>query len=299
MNVVQTLSGPVIGAVIGYFTNYIAVKMLFRPLYPVKLGKLTLPFTPGVIPKRKNELAAALGSMVGNTLITREDLEKALLSDGMKQSVIDGIVKYVTKQSDTTRTVKDTLNCFMDEKDYQEFKLQIEQLLSEKIAAGLSQIDLGAIIANKGGAALKEKVQGTMLAMMLNDKLIESFAEPIGEKVKEYLQNHGAEKIQPVVIEEIKKLENQTISDVLGKIPINEKQIKELAGSLYNDCIKSTSDSIIKQIDVVEIVKNKVMDMDVKDIERLVLSVMKKELSTVVNLGAGLGFIIGLLNLFF
>ena len=56
MNWIQILAGPAIGAVIGYCTNYVAVKMLFRPLKPIRIGKFTLPFTPGVIPKRKKEL---------------------------------------------------------------------------------------------------------------------------------------------------------------------------------------------------------------------------------------------------
>ena len=51
MNFLRLLAGPLIGAVIGYCTNYIAVKMLFRPLYPVKIGNWTLPFTPGIIPR--------------------------------------------------------------------------------------------------------------------------------------------------------------------------------------------------------------------------------------------------------
>ncbi|MDD6065009.1 MAG: DUF445 family protein, partial [Firmicutes bacterium] len=53
MNWIQIFAGPAIGAVIGYCTNYVAVKMLFRPLKPIRIGKFTLPFTPGVIPKRK------------------------------------------------------------------------------------------------------------------------------------------------------------------------------------------------------------------------------------------------------
>ena len=47
------IAGPLIGAVIGYFTNYLAVKMLFRPRREIKIGSKTLPFTPGVIPERK------------------------------------------------------------------------------------------------------------------------------------------------------------------------------------------------------------------------------------------------------
>ena len=39
--------------------------------------------------------------------------------------------------------------------------------------------------------------------------------------------------------------------------------------------------------------------MDVLEIEELVLSVMKKELDTIVNLGALIGFVIGIVNIFF
>jgi hypothetical protein len=46
MEILKILAGPVIGAVIGYTTNYIAVKMLFKPLYPVKIGNFTLPLRP-------------------------------------------------------------------------------------------------------------------------------------------------------------------------------------------------------------------------------------------------------------
>ena len=70
MDWIQILAGPVIGAVIGYFTNYIAVKMMFRPLKPIKFKNYTLPFTPGIIPKGKDRLAKALGEAVGENLLT-------------------------------------------------------------------------------------------------------------------------------------------------------------------------------------------------------------------------------------
>ena len=60
MHYLELISGPLIGGIIGYSTNYIAVKMLFRPLKPVKIGNYTLPFTPGIIPKRKDKLAEAI-----------------------------------------------------------------------------------------------------------------------------------------------------------------------------------------------------------------------------------------------
>ena len=80
MSIIHVLSGPVIGAVIGYCTNYIAVKMLFRPLRPVHLFGRQLPFTPGIIPKGQARLARAIGGVVGDTLLTEEDLQQMLLT---------------------------------------------------------------------------------------------------------------------------------------------------------------------------------------------------------------------------
>ena len=50
----RQFSGPIIGAIIGYCTNYIAVKMLFYPRKPIYLCGRQLPFTPGAIPKGKD-----------------------------------------------------------------------------------------------------------------------------------------------------------------------------------------------------------------------------------------------------
>lgn len=62
----EYLAGPLVGSVIGYFTNFLAVKMLFHPRNEVKVLGHTLPFTPGVIPKGKPRLARAIGEAVGN-----------------------------------------------------------------------------------------------------------------------------------------------------------------------------------------------------------------------------------------
>ena len=53
----EKLAGPIIGALIGYCTNYIAVKMLFYPKQEVRIFGRKLPFTPGAIPKGKQRLA--------------------------------------------------------------------------------------------------------------------------------------------------------------------------------------------------------------------------------------------------
>jgi len=85
----------IIGAVIGGFTNYIAIKMLFHPYNAIHIGSWKLPFTPGLIPKRRGELAKQLGETVTKYLLTPEVFRKKLLSDDIRESVLKFTQKKV------------------------------------------------------------------------------------------------------------------------------------------------------------------------------------------------------------
>ena len=199
MNVIEILAGPVIGAVIGYFTNYIAVKMLFRPLKPVKIGGKTLPFTPGIIPKGKARLAKALGKAVGERLLTGEDIQKMLLSREMKDTVLDAVVKGIQEVQHSQDSLEDFLEQYMTSEDYEAMRGRLEEFITEKIGQGLENLDVGKIIAEEGAKEIKEKFQGTMVSMFLKEDLIKSIAEPIGDKVGEYIRENGRDKIRPIV----------------------------------------------------------------------------------------------------
>ena len=69
---------PIVGAVIGYCTNLLAIKMLFRPYQPVYLFGRQLPFTPGLVPKEQARLAKKLAEAVGNSILTPEVLAQEL-----------------------------------------------------------------------------------------------------------------------------------------------------------------------------------------------------------------------------
>jgi uncharacterized membrane protein YheB (UPF0754 family) len=81
------IAPPLLGAVIGYVTNYVAIRMLFRPLKPWRLLGFRLPMTPGVIPKKRQELAQNIGKMVGGHLLTSDDVRKALTEAGFQQEL--------------------------------------------------------------------------------------------------------------------------------------------------------------------------------------------------------------------
>src|SRR6056297_957397 len=78
---------PVIGALIGYITNDIAIKMLFRPLRARYIGTWRLPFTPGIIPRQREKLAESIGVMVSRELITEDALRRQISSEAFQKSL--------------------------------------------------------------------------------------------------------------------------------------------------------------------------------------------------------------------
>lgn len=292
------LVGPIVGSIIGYCTNYIAVKMLFRPLNPVKIGNFTLPFTPGIIPKGKKRLAKALGEAVGTTLLTEEDLEKTLLSERMVNEVSSSFISLINSQIKNV-PIKELVLKYVDNSKLDAINNNSADLLTDKIMTNLISLNVGQLIADQGAIAIKEKVQGSFLAMMVNDKLINSLTGPLSEKINSYISENGHEIISPLMIKEINNLENQNVKYFIDKFNLSDTDIEGVIKKLYISLIKDSANSIVKNMNVSEIVENKVNQMDTLEIEKLVMSVMKKELNAVVNLGALIGFILGIINCLF
>ena len=74
----QYIASPALGALIGYVTNKVAIKMLFRPLKAWRVLGIRIPMTPGVIPSKRHELAVNMGEMVGDHLLTSKEIGHAL-----------------------------------------------------------------------------------------------------------------------------------------------------------------------------------------------------------------------------
>ncbi len=85
---------PVAGAVIGYITNYIAIKMLFRPYNEKYIFGMHVPFTPGLIPKEKARIAKALGNTVGTTILSEDVVVNSLTKQDVLES-IEGLADKV------------------------------------------------------------------------------------------------------------------------------------------------------------------------------------------------------------
>lgn len=88
---------PLLGAIIGYITNDLAIKMLFRPLTEKRIFKIRIPLTPGIIPRQRKQLADSIGNMVHKNLITVEALTMHLESEKIRT----GIERYIENLTDS------------------------------------------------------------------------------------------------------------------------------------------------------------------------------------------------------
>jgi uncharacterized membrane-anchored protein YjiN (DUF445 family) len=88
---------PLVGALIGYVTNAVAIKMLFRPLKPIKIFGIRLPFTPGILPRERHKLADSIGSMVERKLLTPEILRERFLKEDVRAALHGSIAGYTAR----------------------------------------------------------------------------------------------------------------------------------------------------------------------------------------------------------
>ncbi|MBF2086522.1 DUF445 family protein [Thermoleptolyngbya sp. C42_A2020_037] len=111
---------PILGGIIGYFTNDIAIKMLFRPYKPIYIGGRRLPFTPGLIPANQERLAQRISNAILGSLLTPEELQniaRRLLQPERVQAAIQWLLSLTLtqiQQGNEQRTVKIVSNILHD-----------------------------------------------------------------------------------------------------------------------------------------------------------------------------------------
>lgn len=138
MNTVITiLFMVVIGSLIGGVTNHLAIKMLFRPHNPVYIWGKRLPFTPGLIPRRRDELAKQLGKTVVKYLLTPDTFRAKFFNATMREKVLEWLGQQ-TKEKIFTE--EKTLQQWLDQAGLSHAPKMIEKKLDDLIVQQVGQV---------------------------------------------------------------------------------------------------------------------------------------------------------------
>lgn len=86
---------PLIGAVIGGVTNDVAIRMLFRPHRPWRIGRLRVPLTPGLIPRERAQIALAIADTFTAHVLDGEQVADLLLTEPVRARLRDKVAGMV------------------------------------------------------------------------------------------------------------------------------------------------------------------------------------------------------------
>ncbi len=235
----------VIGAIIGGFTNSLAIKMLFRPYKALYIGKWKVPFTPGLIPKRRDELAVQLGKMVVEHLLTPEGIQKKMHDPVFKLTMVEyaqkEVIKYLEKEDTIEELIKKGLHM---ESPSNVTKVKAKAYIREKLDAKVNE--------------LKRQEVGEVLPERLVTKVengIEPFSDLILSKVSDYIASpEGKEKLSVMI--DLYLSERGTLGSMINMFFTNTRIVDKVQPELLR---------LLKQ----------------KDIQGVITTMLEKEWNTI------------------
>lgn len=296
----QYFVGPLVGAVIGYITNDIAIRMLFRPHQAKYFMGIHIPFTPGIIPKEKARIAGAIGKAVSENLMNREVLEKSLLSDEMLTKMNNAIDEFVTTQGANEETIEQFARHYLTEEDIIAMRQNVSDGIVKMVSSKLTDSNMGEQIAHMATEHVLAKTRNSVAGLFGADKLVAGVAQPIekilAKHINEILQTNSQQMIKDLVVKQSDDLLNMSMSQLVSNHDEQVAQIKSGILNAYRVIITEHLPRILQDIDISGIIEQRINEMDMDEAEAIILDVMKKELRAIVWLGALLGSIMGTVN---
>lgn len=152
-SVIKILILATIGGLIGYITNVIAIKLIFRPIIPIKIPIINKEII-GLIPKRKTEIATNIGTIIQEEFLSLDDILNNIVTEDDKQSVVEYIrvkLKLIINEklslapSSIKRIIQEYIYDFIEE----EIKHSIDDLSEEIVSKATTRINIKEIVENK------------------------------------------------------------------------------------------------------------------------------------------------------
>lgn len=287
----EFLIGPLVGGLIGYITNGIAIKMLFRPLRPLYLFGKRVPFTQGIIPKERDRIAHSVGEVVARELINQETLKENLLSQEMYTKIERSIEEWFISQKKSKKTVRQILCEMSTPKVIEDLSDTLKEKVTDLSYKKVVALDIASSLSE---SACKEiKGQLGMFAMFMNDSMIETAKLKIEELINKMIEEKAEDMIYDVIDKEGDKLLDTSIETVAEHIEEYLPKIKYILMKQYTAVVETQLGDMLEGLNIEKIVEDKIKAFDMLELEKLILDIMDKELKAIIWLGAVLGVIMG------
>ena len=152
-NLIRILILDVIGGFIGYVTNVVAIRLIFRPIEPIKIPILNIEIV-GLIPKRRAEIAANVGEIIQEEFLSMDEILANIITDEDKEEVVRYIkarVKIIIheKVSFIPSGIKNMIQDYLGEIIESEVNQSIDELSKNIINKANERIDIQKMVEDK------------------------------------------------------------------------------------------------------------------------------------------------------
>jgi hypothetical protein len=304
---------PIAGALIGFVTNVIAIRMLFRPLREIRVFGIRLPFTPGILPRQRRKLAESIGAMVERELFTPEllrcRLERPELREKFRLAVAEFTGKTLAASPDAAlgpyaAALAGQIMAHA-EKAYPRAALALIALMR--------QPDMRRELEIRGRSFLSRAV----LRLNVFQRLVVSAARydtTLDERMP-FIIDDLIDEVERLLDDEAvrRRILDGAASLVGGALAGGEKNLGELLGitggakekldallcGRFLAAADSQMERILASLNVRDMVARRIDSLDMITVEKIILDVMANQLKWIDVFGAVLGFLIGLFQALF
>lgn len=291
---------PVVGGVIGYITNDLAIRMLFHPRNPVYIGRHRLPFTPGLIPKQKGRIAESIGKVISEQLLNEETLKQTILSDQAVEGLQAKVRDMVFELRYDERTVDELLVKHVGREVLEEKAQAAELYLTQLACERLAKARVGQAVVDSIAGRLTEAVQQNRLLALLADGGMQSAIKSrLADWVDDMVAENAPEVIYKLLDENRADLQKMRVCQIYDRFQDRQEDIIARGTELYKALLGNNVDKVLKAVNVEKIVVDKINGFDAAQLEGMIFGIMKRELNAIVYLGAALGFLMGFVNVLF
>jgi len=168
----KVLISAFIGGIIGWLTNIIAIKMLFRPIKPVKILGFSLQ---GLIPKRKAEIAVSIGETVEMELIDFKDIFERIVDGGSSDRIVQLVKKKISQNiyerlpSLVPHIIRSAVIQYLEEQIDREAPQMIEDLIHNIYDKASKEVKIRKIIEEKINSFDLVKIEEITLRIAKNE----------------------------------------------------------------------------------------------------------------------------------
>ena len=299
---------PVVGAVIGFITNVVAIRMLFRPLNEIRIFGIRLPFTPGILPRQRSRLAQSIGAMVERELLTPEIVRQRLQREDVRQKIKEALSLF------TENILQKTPGELFEGREkflFDRLPSAAEKLypaFTKAVLDFLQQEDIRRELESRGRIFLRNILLklNTFQRLFLSagqydQKLEEKMPEIIDELVfgaENLLNNERTKgKLTGAAALSIGKIIGGQNSNIGSLFNLNEKDKKALDNYLFEKMMIAADgqiENILTSINIKALVSDRIDSLDMLRVERIILDVMADQFKWIDIFGGILGFLIGL-----